>query len=165
MASSQAILVEYATGQHAAIAFAHMEEVLDNPVLVHVPLAASHCDMLFEWHGDWIPLFDLGIWCGSHEQEVKRFCIVISYQQNRDSPRRYGGLRLVTFPHIANVDDSAAASPPDPWWDGFANAYFRDGDRVIPILNLPAFFETPSKQGAPMVNGIISIESLEENFA
>ncbi|MDE2117166.1 MAG: chemotaxis protein CheW [Betaproteobacteria bacterium] len=165
MASSQAILIEYASGQCAAIAFAHMEEVLDAPALIHVPLAPSHCDTLVEWHGDWIPMFDLGIWCGSQEQNAKRFCVVVSYRQNRDTPRLYGSLRSVSFPRIVEIDDSAAAPLPDPRWNGFARACFRDGDQVVPVPDLPALFETPDRQAAPVAGGDISIESLEENLA
>jgi len=164
MASSRAILIEYASGQYAAVAFAHMEESLDAPALIHVPLAPPNCDALLEWNGDWIPLFDLGIWCGSQEQDVKRFCVVVSYRQNCDTPRCYGSLRSVTFPRIVEVDDSAAAPLPDPLWNGFAKACFRDGDRVIPVLDLPALFETPCKQAVPVANSDISIKSLEENL-
>jgi len=164
MASSRAILIEYASGQYAAVAFAQMEEVLDAPALIPVPLAPIHCNTLVEWHDDWIPLFDLGIWCGSQEQEVKRFGVVVSYQQNRDTSRCYGSLRSITFPRIVEVDDSSAAPLPDPLWNGFAKACFRDGDRVIPVLDLPALFETPCKQAAPVADSDISIESFEENW-
>lgn len=162
MASSRAILIEYASGQYAAVAFAHMDEVLDAPVLIHVPLAPPHCDTLVEWHGDWMPLFDLAIWCGSQEQEAKRFCVVVSYRQDSETPRLYGSLRSVAFPRIVEVDDAAAAPLPDPLWNGFASACFRDGDRVIPVLDLPALFETPYTRAAPVVGDDIPVESLEE---
>ena len=142
MARSQAILIEYASGQYAAIAFAHMEEVLDAAVSLRVPLAPPHCDTLAEWHDDWIPLFDLGVWCGAREQEAKRFCVVVSYRQGRAAPRRYGGLRCVAFPRIVEVDDAAAAALPGPEWNGFASACFRDGAGAIPVLDLAALFET-----------------------
>ena len=146
MARSRAILIEYASGQYAAVAFAHMEEVLDVAVSIRVPLAPPHCGMLVEWHGDWIPLFDLDVWCGAQEQEAKRFCVVVSYRQSRDAPRCYGGLCSVAFPRIVEVDDAAAAALPGPKWSGFASACFRNGAGVIPVLDLPALFETPGEQ-------------------
>lgn len=156
MASSKAILIEYAKELYAAIAFAHMEEVLDEPASIHVPLAPLHCNTLIEWRGDWLPLFDLNIWSGSLKDEAKHFCAVISYQSSQDASRRYGCLRSISFPHIVEVDDLAAAPLPHPRWKGFAKACFKRSEQAIPVLDLAALYETPAKQIEAITDNSIS---------
>lgn len=164
MASSKAILIEYANGQYAAIALAHMEEVLDTPVSIHVPLAPLHCDALIEWRGDWLPLLDLNTWSGSLKGEAKHFCTVISYQPSQGARRRYGCLRSISFPHIVEVDDSAAASLPAPQWKGFVKACFTMDKQVVPVLDLAALFETPSKQNLSLTGSDTPQYLPEENL-
>lgn len=146
MASSKAILIEYANKQYAAIALAHMEEVVDTPMSIPVPLAPLHCNTLVEWRGDWLPMFDLNIWSGSSKNNEKHLCVVISYRASHGAPLRYGCLRSISFPHIVEVDDSAAAALPGSQWKGFAKACFDMEGQATPILDLAALFETTCKQ-------------------
>ncbi len=164
MASSRAILIEYASKQYAAIALAHMEEVLDAPVSIQVPLAPPHCNTLVEWHNDWLPLFDLKTWSGSPKDEEKHFCVVISYQPSQGTSRFYGCLRSISFPHIVEVDDSAAAPLPTPQWKGFAKACFTMGKQATPVLDLAALFETPSIQNLSLTGNNTPQYLPEENF-
>ena len=164
MASSRAILIEYASEQYAAIALAHMEEVLNAPVSIHVPLAPLHCDTLIEWRGDWLPLFDLNTWSGLLKDEAKHFCTVISYQPTQGASRHYGCLRSISFPNIVEVDDSAAAPLPSTQWKGFAKACFTMGKQTIPVLDLAALFETPYKQNLSLSKSDIEKYIPEENL-
>lgn len=162
MAKAQAILVEYVEDRWAALAFGDMVEVLDQPSCSSVPLAPRHCDALLEWHGDWLPVFDLGVWSGAEADEPKRFCAVVSYRQGEQ--RRYGVLRSLSFPRIVEVDDEAAAPLPDPRWRGFARACFRSGEQAVPVLALRELFET-ADAGKGEQDGENRSGTLEYNFA
>ncbi|HEX8962029.1 MAG TPA: chemotaxis protein CheW [Rhodocyclaceae bacterium] len=140
MPSAPAILVEYAAGRFAAIAFADMVEVLDGPEVLRVPFAPGHCEALTEWYGHRLPVFDLAAWNGTPPDGWQRFCVVVSYPHG--GSRRYGALRAVSFPRIVEVDDVAAAPLPDASWRGFARSCFRHGERTVPVLALEQLFET-----------------------
>ncbi|MGE5466174.1 MAG: chemotaxis protein CheW [Ignavibacteria bacterium] len=147
MADARAILIEYAAGRCAAIAFADMVEVLQAPTSVPVPLAPAHCDALLGWHDDWLPIFDLAAWQGAPAQGDAGFCAVVRYRDAAGA-RRHGALRCLAFPRIAEVDDANAAPLPDAVWRGFARACFREAGEAVPVLSLAALFGTSPQGGA-----------------
>ncbi len=127
----------------AAVGEREMVHVIETPILLDVPCSPPYCRQVLVWNNTVLPAMDLAAWL--REQPAQRqqtLAGVFAYQAWPGADPEYGALLLAGIPAQTPVtDDQACALPKQPdRWRTLAISCFKQGDRPIPILDLPHIF-------------------------
>jgi chemotaxis signal transduction protein len=147
MATAKALRLQLSAMQTVVIALHEMIGVIEDVVPIYVPRAPAHCRYLVSWQDQLLPSFDPLEWCGialtQGKREIAQFHAIVSFETEDASGFAYGCIALQSFPAALDVDDGNACPLPSPRWRTIAHACFRDGDAIVPILDLAAMFGRP----------------------
>ncbi|HOB62075.1 MAG TPA: hypothetical protein PKI41_08115 [Candidatus Competibacteraceae bacterium] len=127
----------------AAVGERELVHLIETPTLLEVPCTPAYCRQALVWNDAVLPAMDLAAWL--HGQPVQRWRTlagVFAYQTRPRAMPQYGVLLLAGIPVRARVaDEQACELPKKPGkWRKAAISCFQQGDRPIPILDLPRIF-------------------------
>ncbi|MCP5420608.1 MAG: chemotaxis protein CheW [Gammaproteobacteria bacterium] len=143
MAESGAWIMDLDSQLQAAVGDREMLHVIQAPELFSVPLSPPYCRHVLIWQDHILPLMDLAAWLnGQSERREHKVAGILAFQPRRDQEVRYGALSLAATPIRAQVDDQQACDLPahPSGWKRLALSCFQQGNRIIPILDLPTLF-------------------------
>lgn len=127
----------------AAVGERELVHLIEMPVLLDVPRSPPYCRQVLVWNDTVLPAMDLAAWLREEPTQSRQTLAgVVAYQTQPDADPEYGALLLAGIPERVRVaDDQACALPArPPNWRMLAISCFRQGERPIPILDLPHIF-------------------------
>lgn len=127
----------------AAVGEREMIHLIELPLLLEVPKAPRHCRQVLVWNEEILPAMDLAAWlAGRPVQRVHRLAGVFAYQEHPQAAPSYGALLLAALPARLRVSDEQACDLPEQpaGWRQLAVSCFKEGERPVPILDLPFIF-------------------------
>ena len=147
MPSSTAWILDFAGGFQAAVGELELVYLIQFPALIDIPQTPFYCRHALIWEEDILPVMDLGALLAGHIIHNKLpLAGIFAYQQQAETRLHYGAIPLSAIPKRRQVrDEQACELPRQPSvWQAVAISCFSDGDRIIPILNLPYIFSNTS---------------------
>jgi hypothetical protein len=143
MKTSTGWQLDFGDGARAVIGQRELLRMDYEPETHWVPCAPPFCQRVLFWERGALPLLDVGAWLnGTVGAATSRFVSVVGYQpEGRDVPE-FGALTLVSPPVRVEIKDEWACSLPETMkkWRRVANAAFKNGPTVTPIIDLRRLF-------------------------
>ncbi len=127
----------------AAVGERELVHLIEAPTLLDIPRSPSYCRQVLVWNDTVLPAMDLAAWLrGQPAQRPQTLAGVFAYQTRPGANPEYGALLLAGIPAQTRVADAqACALPKQPGnWRTLAISCFKQGERSIPILDLPHIF-------------------------
>ncbi|MCB1780681.1 MAG: chemotaxis protein CheW [Candidatus Competibacteraceae bacterium] len=129
---------------HAAVGERELIYLIENPILLEVPLSPYYCRQVVLWNGRLLPAMDLSAWLQGQRKNARdwKLAAVVAYQTAPGVTPNYGVLLLAGIPERLRVADTQACylpKHPDGWRE-LALSCFRRGEDAIPILDIPHIF-------------------------
>jgi chemotaxis signal transduction protein len=127
----------------AAVGERELVHLIEVPTLLNVPFCPYYCRHVLIWNDTVLPAMDLAAKLqGQSLQRSRTLAGVFAYQTRRGADPEYGALLLAGIPARVRVTNAlACALPKKPRdWHTMAISCFKQGDDVIPILDLPHIF-------------------------
>ncbi|MCC5812526.1 MAG: hypothetical protein JJU06_19365 [Ectothiorhodospiraceae bacterium] len=145
-ASAKAWLLDVGGGRTAAVGEKELQEVLVRPDTEWDSDAPLYRQETLAWRGRTLTVIDLGSVFGGRPDESDGWITVAAYQTVPGEPVSFGALRLSAAPLMTTVTDSMACTLPEDSlrdylvWSYLALCFFRQADRVVPILDISRLF-------------------------
>lgn len=145
-ASAKAWLLDVGGSRIAAVGEKELQEVLVRPETEWDSDAPLYRQETVTWRGRELTVIDLGSVFGGRAEESDGWITVAAFQPPDSSQVAFGALRLTAAPVMTTVtDDMACVLPEDSLrdylvWSYLALCFFRQGSRVIPILDIGRLF-------------------------
>jgi chemotaxis signal transduction protein len=168
MPKSTAWILDLGDGLCAAVGERQALHTFNNPELFDIPATPPHCRQVLIWRDHILPVMDVAAWLrGRAAQARPPGVVIVAFQDQPGQPSAYGALALTSIPRRTWVSDEQACELPAdlPGWQRLAISCFAEGDRQIPILDLPYIFSgalidevRPVDFSNPQVSGEDSLE-------
>ncbi|HYP67211.1 MAG TPA: chemotaxis protein CheW [Thiobacillaceae bacterium] len=142
MAEATAWLLPLDTELRAAVGEREMIHLIQSPKVFEIPDTPPWCRQVLLWQEEIVPILDIAAWLhGSPAAPTPALVGIFAYQ-TPTAAIAYGALPLMAVPARRWVSDEQACTlPAQPSaWARIALSCFRDGDRVVPILDLSCLF-------------------------
>lgn len=134
-------------GHHVAVGELELVHVLpDKPELFPVLKSPPHCDHVFLWQEQVLPVLDLSTWLGEADDAGDNVHIgIVRYRRFPGDVVRYGSLMIDGPPRQVRVRDEQACDLPDGAgrWRDVSISCFEHGGRATPVLNVARIFSRP----------------------
>ncbi|MDX1431689.1 MAG: chemotaxis protein CheW [Gammaproteobacteria bacterium] len=131
-------------GHSVAVGELELVHVLpDRPELFPVLKSPAHCDHVFLWQDNVLPVFDLSTWLGDESATGDSEHIgIVRYRRSRGEPVSYGSLLIEGPPRQVRVrDEQACELPPGATrWRDVAISCFEHGGQPTPVLDVARIF-------------------------
>ena len=114
MEAVRAWLLKISSTDQLAIGEHELVEILAHPQTHHIPKTPAHCRQVIIWRGLFLPLLRPALLTGRNDDtgEQPVFTAVIAFQENPDTPLKYGALTLAEVPVSIQVEPGPAIEPP-----------------------------------------------------
>lgn len=142
MAEASAWLLTLDAELRAAVGEREMIHLVQAPALFAIPDTPPYCRHVLLWQDEIVPVLDLAAWLRGDRAAAKPPLVGIFAYQTPTATIAYGALPLLAAPARRRVSDDQACALPEqpPGWARVALSCFREGDRPVPILDLPYLF-------------------------
>jgi hypothetical protein len=135
--------LEFGNGARAVIGQRELLRMTYEPETHWVPCAPLFCRRVLFWEHGALPVLDVGAWLGgTASADASRFVSVVGYQPEGSVAPEFGALTLLSPPVRIEVKDEWACRLPETMrkWRRVACAAFKNGQSVVPILDLRRLF-------------------------
>ena len=131
-------------GHQAAVGELELVHVLpDKPELFPVLKSPPHCDHVFLWQEQVLPVVDLAVWLGDAGAAGDNEHLgIVRYRRGRGEPLQYGSFVIDGPPRQARVRDEQACELPHyaPRWRAVSLSCFEHAGRATPVLDVARIF-------------------------
>lgn len=139
-------LLEYAPDCYVALPPQVTYGLLENPIVVAVPGAASCAYGLVTWQGARLPLLDISTLVYEDAAEMltdaPRYALIVAYQHAPRTPLIFAALGLASLPQTIVIGDAAQCPLPldSKRWVQFSLSCFSYRGQAVPILDTAKLF-------------------------